>query len=148
MVKGLANLVKFLIFLPKLTIFLPKLLQLVLVVEALLGELSDLHLIVLRVEELPLCLFELHPQELNLIREALDFNGLEHDDEVHVLAEIVLLVVGQVLDPGSSLRMRYFRRSSAYATESLTMAVEMKDLPGLKFWKTLERLTELSLSSY
>lgn len=95
MVKGLANLIK-------LLILLPKLLQLVLVVVTLLGELPDLHLVVLSVEELPLCFFELHPQELNLIGKAFYFNGLEDYNEVHVLAEIVLLVVGQVLDAGFS----------------------------------------------
>lgn len=113
MVKGLANLIKLLILLPKLSHFLPKLLQLVLVVVTLLCELPDLHLVVLSVEELPLRLFELHPQELNLIGKAFYFNGLEDYNEVHVLAEIVLLVVGQVLDAGSTLAMVYFLRSSA-----------------------------------
>jgi hypothetical protein len=50
MVKGLANLVKFFIFLSKVMNGLPKLFELVLIVEALLSQLSNLDLIVLGVE--------------------------------------------------------------------------------------------------
>ncbi len=62
MVEGLTNLIEFFVLFPKVIVFLPKLLQLVLVVEALLGQLPDLNLIVLGIEKLPLRLFQLHPQ--------------------------------------------------------------------------------------
>lgn len=50
MVKGLANLIEFLILLPIFDLNVPKIFQLVLIVETLLSKLSNLNLIALSIE--------------------------------------------------------------------------------------------------
>jgi len=104
-VEGLADLVQFLVLLAVLV-------DLLLLREAALGELPDLHLVVAGVEELPLVLLGAHTQHLDLLREPLDLDRLEHHDELQVLAQVGLLVVGQVLDAGPLSEGEYLRRSS------------------------------------
>lgn len=67
----------------------------------------------MRVDELSVCLLELDPQEFHLVRKSFDLDGLEDHDEVNILSEVGLLVVGQVLDAGPVWREGYLRRSSA-----------------------------------
>ena len=105
MVKGLTYLVQ-------LLILISVVLKLVLVAEHLLSQLFDLDLVVGRIEQLPLCLLELHPKQLYLIRQAFDFNGLEHQDETDVFSEVAFLIVRQVLDAGPEWGVGYLRRSS------------------------------------
>ena len=104
-VEGLADLVQFLIFLAVLV-------DLLLLGEASFGQLANLHLITTGIEQLPLVLLDPHAQDLHLLRQSLDLDGLEHHDELQILAEVGLLVVGQVLDARPDSELTYLRRSS------------------------------------
>lgn len=66
--------------------------------EALLVKLFNLDLVVLGVKELSASLCQLHAQYLDLVGEPFDFDGLEDYDELNVIAQVDLFVVGQVLD--------------------------------------------------
>jgi len=105
MIECLTDLVQFFILVSVI-------LQLIFIVEHLFGQLFDLDLIVCSIEELSFCFFEFHPQQLDLIRETFNLNGLENDDEAHVFSEVAFLIVGQVLDAGPEWQILYLRRSS------------------------------------
>ena len=68
--------------------------------EALFSKFSDLNLIVLSIEDLPLKLFDLDSVGLYLGRESFDFYGLEDHHERQVVSEVGFSIVGQVLDSG------------------------------------------------
>lgn len=55
-------------------------------IEAFLCQLSNLHLIVLRIEQLPLVLLHFYPQQLHLVRQSLDLNRLKDDYEVDIVS--------------------------------------------------------------
>lgn len=63
----------------------PVILELALVAEDLLRQFLNLHLVVGSVEQLTFGLLQLHSQQLDLVRESLNFYGLEDDDEVGVV---------------------------------------------------------------
>jgi hypothetical protein len=90
-VEGLANLVEFFVLFPVLV-------DLLLLGKAFFGELSDLDFVVGCVEELSFALLEFDPQDLYLLGESFDLDGLEDDDELDVVSEVCLFVVGKVLD--------------------------------------------------
>ena len=92
-VEGLANLVELLVLLSVLVDFL-------LLSKALLGELSNLDFVVGSIEELSFAFLEFDPQDLYLLGEALDLDGLEDHDELDIFSQIGLFVVGKVLDAG------------------------------------------------
>lgn len=120
MVECLADLIQFLVFLPVL-------IDLLLLRKALLRQLSNLHLVIAGIEELSFVLLDAHAEDFNLLRESFDLDGLEDDDELQVLSQVGLLVVGQVLDARPDSKHAYLRRSSPYASESFTIAVEIKE---------------------
>jgi hypothetical protein len=62
-----------------------------------------LHFVVLSIKELSFVFLDPHPQNFNLLRQSLNFDGLEHNDELYILTQISLLVVGQILNAGSLL---------------------------------------------
>lgn len=98
MVKGLANLIEFLILLPIFDLKVPKIFQLVLIVETLLSKLSNLNLIALSIEQLPFSFLELNPEQFNFIRKSLDFDSLEDNNEADVIPKVGFLVVREILD--------------------------------------------------
>lgn len=55
--------------------------QLSIVVVALVGQLSNLHLVALAIEGLTLGVFELHSERLDLFRKAFNFHCLEDHNE-------------------------------------------------------------------
>ena len=59
-----------------------------------LGQLPDLHLIALVVMQLPLPIFSLDSQHLNLPRQPFNLNSLEHNHKIDFGREILLLVTG------------------------------------------------------
>jgi hypothetical protein len=69
--------------------------------ETLFSEFSDLNFVVLVVEELSFVFFDADSEHLDFVGESLYFNGLEDDDELDVLSEVCLFVIGEVLDSGS-----------------------------------------------
>lgn len=91
MVESLANLVE-------LFVLLSILVNLLLLSEAFFGELTDLDFMVGSIEELSFALFEFDPQDLDLLREALDLNGLEYDDELDIVSQVRLFVIGKILN--------------------------------------------------
>lgn len=90
----------------------PVVLELTLVAEDLLRQFLNLHLVVGSVEQLPFGLLQLHSQQLDLVREPLNFYGLEDHDEVGVVPQVGLLVVGKVGNAGPASGEPYFLRSS------------------------------------
>jgi hypothetical protein len=119
-VERLADLIEFLVLLPVL-------INLLLLRKTALSQLADLHLVVAGVEELAFVLLDADAEHFYLLREALDLDGLEDHDELYVVAQVRLLVVGQVLDARPDSQDAYLRRSSPYASESFTIAVEIKE---------------------
>lgn len=65
-------------------VFLEVFASLALIREALLGELSDLNLVVLSIEDLSLEIFDFDAVRLDLGGEPLDLNGLEDNHELEV----------------------------------------------------------------
>lgn len=104
-VESLANFVQFLVLLAVLV-------DLLLLRETFFRQLSNLNLVVTSVKELPLVLFELDSQHLNFLGQPFDLDGLKNNDELYVIPEISLLVVGQVLNAGPMWVLMYFLRSS------------------------------------
>ncbi len=98
MIEILANLIELLILLSKMLKNVPKLFYLSLIVKTFLSEFSNLNLIIGSIEKLPLCLFKLDPQKFNFIREPLYLDSLEDDYEIYIIAKIVFLIVGEILD--------------------------------------------------
>ena len=105
MVQGLANLVE-------LFVLLPILLDILLLGEALLCQLSYLDLVVGSVKKLTFALLQPYPQHLYFLRKALDLNGLENNNELNVIAKVCFAIVREVLNAGSGWRKVYFLRSS------------------------------------
>lgn len=93
-VEGLANFTQ-------LVDLIPILLAFSLQSKALLSELPNLHLIILIIKKLPLIFLNPNPQHLNLIRQPLNLNRLEHNNKLQILPKISLLIVRQVLNPRS-----------------------------------------------
>lgn len=119
MVKGLA-------YFSKLFNFLAILLAKSLHMKTFLVKLFDLDLVVLGIEKLPSSFGEFHPEHFNLVGQPLDFNSLEDNNKLNIIAEVSLLIVGQVLDNRSKYEWAYFLRSSLYAKESATRDVDIK----------------------
>lgn len=92
MIQSLTDFVQFLVFLSVL-------INLFFLGETFLSQLSDLHLIILRVEELPFVFFDAHSENLNLLRKSFDFNSLKYNDKLDIISEIGLFIVGQILNP-------------------------------------------------
>ena len=111
----------------ELLIFLSVLINLFLLSKALLSELANLYLVIAGIEKLSFVFLDADAEDFYLLRESFDLDGLEDDDELQVLSQVGLLVVGQVLDAGPDSYHAYFRRSSPYASESFTIAVEIKE---------------------
>ena len=80
---------------------------------AVLGELSDLHLVAQRIADLPLRIAQHHPQRLDLRGQPLDFQGLEDDNKVQPARKVAPPVAGKMLDPRSEYCHAQLRTSSS-----------------------------------
>ena len=87
MVESLADLVQFFILLP---VFI----NLFLLCKTLFRQLPDLYFIVLSIEQLSFVLFDSYSQNFDLLRQPLDFDGLENYNKLYVVTKIGLSIIG------------------------------------------------------
>ena len=66
--------------------------------KTLFSKFPDLDLVALVVEELALVFLEPDPKDLNFIGKALNFNCLKDNNELDIVPQVGLFVIGQVLD--------------------------------------------------
>ena len=68
---------------------------------AFLSQFANLHVVIFVIAKLPFVVFDIDAQGLYFHGEPLDFDGLKHNNKVELGGQILLAVIGEVLNAGS-----------------------------------------------